>query len=100
MGTIGSYFQSIEMSFEQAVQEISANLGKQWQRKRVCLDFANGVGAESFKQYGFVHKYLDIISVNDAEFDRPNVKCGAEWVCKHYAEANALPEMQQYPKAQ
>lgn len=46
---IGTYFQRIEWSFEQAVQEISANLGKQWLRKRVCLDFANGVGGESFK---------------------------------------------------
>lgn len=46
---IGSYFHGIGWSFEQAVQEISVNMGKQWERKRVCLDFANGVGGESFK---------------------------------------------------
>lgn len=73
------------------MQEISVNTGKQWQRKQVCLDFANGVGAESFKNYGFVHKYLEVISVNNVEHFKPNENCGAEWICKHYAESNSLP---------
>lgn len=48
------------------------------------MDFANGVGAVSFKYYQKrLEKYFKFKIVNDHKFDLANVKCGAEYYEHH-----------------
>ena len=45
--------------------------------KIICLDFSNGVGGLTMPNYTFLGDYFKIEEINNIEFDKPNVDCGA-----------------------
>lgn len=75
---------------------ISDNSGRKWEKKSVYIDFSNGVGAISARNYTFLEEYFGIIKAHDKEFDLPNVNCGAEWIYHHRQTLFQLPLL---PKA-
>lgn len=62
-------------------------------KKTLCLDFANGAGAASFRHYGFLSKFFNLILLNDKDFSLPNVNCGADSIFKNRDQPDKFPKL-------
>ena len=68
-------------TFEKTYSQILTNVSKQTEvneKPKIYLDFANGSGAVSFAPYRKTfEKFFHCTLVNDREFSKPNLYCGA-----------------------